>query len=287
MQASPLDEFHHDEGSLFHLARVVDRDNIGVIELGDGFGFPQQPRAPLSLHFVPGDELDRYLPFKRRIKCAVDCAHTSMAKFIFEAIAIVEQRLAHKLISSKWIRKLTSELGQWRKYKTQQLEIRVTPRLGLLESKMNYNAALHGKSEPMPTDDRLSFSLKNQLSKIQRFQDTFAQFAIEHDLKTPTIRELHVVFDELLSNIVRYAYLDEKTHEFEVEIDVSTERLMITIVDYGIPFDPLEADTPDTSLPLQERTIGGLGIHLVQNMVDEFTYERDGDRNIVVLVKSL
>ena len=62
---------------------------------------------------------------------------------------------------------------------------------------------------------------------------------------------------------------------------------MITIVDYGIPFDPLEADTPDTSLPLAERTIGGLGIHLVQNMVDEFTYERDGDRNIVVLVKSL
>ncbi len=148
-------------------------------------------------------------------------------------------------------------------------------------------AALHGKSEPMPTDDRLSFSLKNQLSEIQRFQDAFAQFAIEHDLKTPTIRELHVVFDELLSNIVRYAYLDDKTHEFEVEIDVSTERLMITIVDYGIPFDPLEADTPDTSLPLQERTIGGLGIHLVQNMVDEFTYERDGDRNIVVLVKSL
>ena len=139
MQAGPLDEFHHDEGSLVHLARVVDRDNVGVVKLGDRFGFPQQPRPPLSLHFIAGHELHRDLALQRRVEGAVDCTHTSMAKFFFEAIAIVEKRLAHKLISSKWIRKLTLELGQWRKYKTQQLEIRVTPRLGLMESKMKYN----------------------------------------------------------------------------------------------------------------------------------------------------
>jgi anti-sigma regulatory factor (Ser/Thr protein kinase) len=139
----------------------------------------------------------------------------------------------------------------------------------------------------MGSDDLLRISLKNQLGEIQRFQDEFAQFAAEKDIDTSTVRDLHVVFDELLSNIVRYAYLDDEAHQIEVEIDASTGRLKITIVDDGIPFNPLEVDTPDTSLPLEERQIGGLGIHLVINIVDELTYERDGDRNIVVLKKSL
>jgi len=129
--------------------------------------------------------------------------------------------------------------------------------------------------------------LKNQLSEIQRFQDEFAQIAAAKGIETLTIRELHAVFDELLSNIVRYAYLDEENHDIEVVIDASSERLKITIEDDGMPFNPLEADKPDTSSPLEERPIGGLGIHLVLNMVDEFTYERTEDRNVVVIAKSL
>lgn len=129
--------------------------------------------------------------------------------------------------------------------------------------------------------------MKNQLSEIQRFQDEFAQIAAAKGIETLTIRELHAVFDELLSNIVRYAYLDEENHDIEVVIDASSERLKITIEDDGMPFNPLEADKPDTSSPLEERPIGGLGIHLVLNMVDEFTYERTEDRNVVVIAKSL
>ena len=139
----------------------------------------------------------------------------------------------------------------------------------------------------MPSSERWRIGLRNQLSEIQRFQDEFAQFAAAKDMETTTIRELHVVFDELLSNIVRHAYLDEENHEIEVEIDDSSKSLKITIEDDGIPFNPLEADKPDTSSPLEERPIGGLGIHLVLNMVDELTYKRDGDRNVVVLTKSL
>ncbi len=146
--------------------------------------------------------------------------------------------------------------------------------------------AAAGKSEGMPSNDRLRINLKNQLSEIQRLQDAFAQFAAAKEMETTTIRELHVVFDELLSNIVLYAYLDEENHEIEVEIDASKERLKIIIVDDGRAFNPLEADKPDTSLPLEERKIGGLGIHLVLNMVDELTYKRDGNRNIVVFTKS-
>ncbi len=147
-------------------------------------------------------------------------------------------------------------------------------------------AAAAGKSEGMPANDRLRINLKNQLNEIQRLQDAFAQFAAAKEMETTTIRELHVVFDELLSNIVCYAYLDEENHEIEVEIDASKKRLKITIVDDGRAFNPLEADKPDTSLPLEERKIGGLGIHLVLNMVDELTYKRDGNRNIVVFTKS-
>ena len=64
------------------------------------------------------------------------------------------------------------------------------------------------------------------------------------------------------------------------------EPLRITVTDDGIPFNPLEVAKPDTSLPLEDREIGGLGIHFVLSMVDELTYERTDHRNIVTLSKS-
>jgi len=62
---------------------------------------------------------------------------------------------------------------------------------------------------------------------------------------------------------------------------------MLTVSDDGVPFDPLAVAPPDTSLPLEQRPLGGLGIHLVRHLVDEVTYERRGDRNVLTLVKAV
>ena len=64
-------------------------------------------------------------------------------------------------------------------------------------------------------------------------------------------------------------------------------RLVLTFSDDGVPFDPIAAKTPDTSAPLEQREIGGLGIHLVRNLIDEASYERKLGRNVLTLVKQL
>ena len=64
-------------------------------------------------------------------------------------------------------------------------------------------------------------------------------------------------------------------------------RLTMTIADDGVPFDPLGAEAPDVDAPLEEREIGGLGIHLVRNLVDDASYHRRIDRNVMTLVKDI
>ncbi len=73
----------------------------------------------------------------------------------------------------------------------------------------------------------------------------------------------------------------------EIVISLAGNRLGVTITDDGRPFNPFEGAPPDTDLSVDDRPIGGLGVHLVQNVMDEVTYERHGTKNVVILVKNI
>ena len=98
---------------------------------------------------------------------------------------------------------------------------------------------------------------------------------------------MNTVLDELLSNIISYAFDDDADHEIDIRVELAGPRLSITIADDGTPFDPFALPDPDTTLPLDERSVGGLGIHLVRKVMDEASYERVGPNNVVTLVKRL
>jgi sigma-B regulation protein RsbU (phosphoserine phosphatase) len=133
----------------------------------------------------------------------------------------------------------------------------------------------------------LDMTLKNQLTEIDRFKDSFNTFSEESGIPTPIRRELNMVFDELLNNVVSYAYQDDAEHEIEVRVEAAGGRLVVSIADDGIPFNPFDADTPDTGLALEERTPGGLGIHLVLKVMDKVAYQRRTEKNVLTLVKKL
>jgi sigma-B regulation protein RsbU (phosphoserine phosphatase) len=133
----------------------------------------------------------------------------------------------------------------------------------------------------------LDMTLKNQLSEIDLFKESFNAFSEENEIPTPVRRELNMVFDELLNNVVSYAYKDDEEHEIEVRVEAAGERLVVSISDDGIPFNPFDADTPDTGLALEKRTLGGLGIHLVLKVMDKVAYQRRTDKNVLKLVKIL
>ena len=99
---------------------------------------------------------------------------------------------------------------------------------------------------------------------------------------------LSIAIDELLSNIVHYAYTPE-IGDVIVEVDISENPTCVTItfIDTGIPYNPLEQDNPDTNLSAEDREIGGLGVFITKNIIDEITYLREDDKNKLTIKKYL
>lgn len=96
--------------------------------------------------------------------------------------------------------------------------------------------------------------------------------------------ELRLVGEEVLTNIVKYA---ETGAPVEVEIQASTDEIVLEFRDRGRAFDPLAAEEPDLEASVEERALGGLGIYLVRELMDDVAYRREEGTNILRVVKRL
>jgi serine/threonine-protein kinase RsbW len=122
---------------------------------------------------------------------------------------------------------------------------------------------------------------------VARVLAAFAEFADAQGLPAPVRRSVNVALDELLTNTLAYGFAGREGGELTVEVERRPDRVSVTLTDDGRPFDPFGIAAPDTARPVEERRIGGLGIHLVRRMMDEVSYHRRADRNVVVLAKRL
>jgi sigma-B regulation protein RsbU (phosphoserine phosphatase) len=125
---------------------------------------------------------------------------------------------------------------------------------------------------------------RNRVSEIRRVQQAFDRFAEEHRISAAARPRVELALEELLQNVIAHAFEDDREHTIEIEIEIGDGKIVVTLTDGGIPFDPLAGAEPDTSLCLERREPGGLGIHLVKKMAHELSYERRAHRNIVRLV---
>lgn len=130
-------------------------------------------------------------------------------------------------------------------------------------------------------------SVEADSNGVGKVNAAFAAFAEAHGLPDGVRRSFHVALDELLANVLSHGMSGRDTGSLGVEFDVDQSRLTVTLVDDGPEFDPFLEAEPDTSLSVEDRPIGGLGIHLVRKLMDEVSYERRGGQNVVVLVKKL
>ena len=100
--------------------------------------------------------------------------------------------------------------------------------------------------------------------------------------------QIDIALDELLSNIIHFAYPDRPGEmRIEFSFDEAARAVSITLIDRGIPFDPLPVTEPDTSLPLQDRQIGGLGIFMVRKTMDEMSYRYEDGCNRLTIRKNI
>ena len=108
------------------------------------------------------------------------------------------------------------------------------------------------------------------------------------DCPMKALMQINIAIDELFGNIAHYAYNpDVGEATVRVEVEEETMSVIITFIDGGVPYDPLQAAEPDTTLSAEERALGGLGIFMVRKSMDEITYRYENGRNILSIRKTL
>jgi anti-sigma regulatory factor (Ser/Thr protein kinase) len=132
-----------------------------------------------------------------------------------------------------------------------------------------------------------TLTMRNHIPEIERLHGVLDDLRERHDLGDGEVFALTLALDEVLTNTISYGYDDELEHDIEITFAVDPGEIVITVRDDGRAFNPLERETPDLDAPVEERTIGGLGIHLVRNFMDDLAYERQGNWNVFTMRKRL
>jgi len=138
-------------------------------------------------------------------------------------------------------------------------------------------------------DNVISFHVTNKMNCFKRFQPMVEDFGALHDLPMKVVFHLTLVLDELITNIINYGYADFDEHPIDVSITYENPIITIQIEDDSEPFNILDAPEPELDKPLEERDrqIGGMGVHLVKNMVKRIDYKRKDNKNILTLTKDI
>lgn len=126
-----------------------------------------------------------------------------------------------------------------------------------------------------------TLQLPAKMESIESFRTFILSKTEALDIPAETLSKIELALEELLTNIVSYAYPNGAG---SIELDCCSEQsgsIRLRITDWGIPFDPLAIEPPDLTTGLEERQIGGLGIHLVRQMVDGLSYSRKDGKNIL------
>ena len=135
--------------------------------------------------------------------------------------------------------------------------------------------------------EKILIKLKNSLTEIGRISETIDEFCAFNKLPSDTGFALNLSLEEVLTNIIKYAYNDNDEHTILVRLYLNRGRAYIEVEDDGKPFNPLAVEPPDIHKPIDERPIGGLGIHLVKNHMDSLDYRRNGNRNLLIMTKNV
>jgi serine/threonine-protein kinase RsbW len=134
---------------------------------------------------------------------------------------------------------------------------------------------------------KYSFKLKSSLSELDKLCRELEKLGRTIGLSKKCVFEINLALDELFTNIISYGFPDDEEHLIEITITPQNKMLCLCIEDDGVPFNPVEVNQPDLQCNIEECKIGGLGIHLIKNLMDEVCYERCGDKNVLTLKKSI
>jgi anti-sigma regulatory factor (Ser/Thr protein kinase) len=135
--------------------------------------------------------------------------------------------------------------------------------------------------------DRVEIVVASRAAEIGRVAAALDDLAARAALPADAVVDMQVALDEILTNVVSYAYPDGGTGRIRVVIMAREDALEAEVTDDGAPFDPLSVAAPDHDPSLEHRGIGGVGIHFVRNLMTDVSYRRVGSDNVLTLRRLL
>ena len=134
---------------------------------------------------------------------------------------------------------------------------------------------------------QLDLILRNRATDLAQVQDQLEQFATAHKIPDRKLHDVQLALEEHLTNLLHYGYDDHGEHQIQIRLRLAEAELRLEVADDGRSFNPLTHPAPDLSLPLAERPIGGLGIHMIRKSLDGVEYRREDGKNILVMIKRI
>jgi anti-sigma regulatory factor (Ser/Thr protein kinase) len=135
----------------------------------------------------------------------------------------------------------------------------------------------------MHRPERLSFTLRNQRSEIERMFSLVEPFCRANQIVDDRMLDVRLVLDEAIINIIVHGYQDRLEHRIHVSLILEAQTLTIHIDDDATAYNPLDAAPPRFDLPIEERRIGGLGVHIIKALARSVEYRRAGGHNHLVI----
>lgn len=132
-----------------------------------------------------------------------------------------------------------------------------------------------------------SIILANDISEIARLNEFVEEIGNEFSLSPEVVFNLTLVLEEAVVNIINYAYPKEDHESIYLSAKLHNDSIILVLTDTGKEFDPTMAPEADITLSADERPIGGLGIFLIRQIMNEVKYERIEGKNVLTLEKKL
>lgn len=127
--------------------------------------------------------------------------------------------------------------------------------------------------------------LRNLHGDAPRLHRAIEELLQDHPVTSKVRLALELSSEEHFTNICNYGAPDGQPVFVEVELSWKEDGIELVFSDDGVPFNPLEHPKPDLSAPIESRPIGGLGIHMIRESMDEVQYSRQGGKNVLRMLK--
>ncbi len=129
--------------------------------------------------------------------------------------------------------------------------------------------------------------LKNQVGELERVNQFIEEIAAELGLSDELLMNLNLVMEEMVSNVIFYAYPEGTSAEIELLAESDGKELTFVLSDQGEAFDPTAKEDADVDVDPAERDLGGMGIFIVKNIMNRVTYQRLEGKNLLTMQKKI